>query len=105
VDIAAVDPPELDSLVQTTLRAFVPLFGPLQTTDLIGHDTLRDNSNALYPELATDATASRTIEQLVADGRLGVKSGQGFYDDNDRRVDDLTNRLYRIAYQLAAEST
>jgi hypothetical protein len=34
-----------------------------------------------------------------------VKSGQGFYDDNDRRVDDLTNRLYRIAYQLAAEST
>ena len=105
VDIGAVDPLELDSLVQTTLRAFVPLFGPLQMTDLIGHDTLRDISNALYPELATDATASRTIEQLVADGRLGVKSGQGFYDDNDRRVDDLTNRLYRIAYQLAAEST
>jgi 3-hydroxyacyl-CoA dehydrogenase len=105
VDIGAVDPLELDSLVQTTLRAFVPLFGPLQMTDLIGHDTLRDISNALYPELATDATASRTIEQLVADGRLGVKSGQGFYDDNDRRVDNLTNRLYRIAYQLAAEST
>jgi 3-hydroxybutyryl-CoA dehydrogenase len=105
VDIGAVDPLELDSLVQTTLRAFVPLFGPLQMTDLIGHDTLRDISNALYPELATDARASRTIEQLVADGRLGVKSGQGFYDDNDRRVDDLTNRLYRIAYQLAAEST
>ena len=105
VDIGAVDPFELDSLVQTTLRAFVPLFGPLQMTDLIGHDTLRDISNALYPELATDATASRTIEGLVADGRLGVKSGQGFYDDNDRRVDDLTNRLYSIAYQLAAEST
>src|SRR6202022_1898463 len=96
VDIGAVDPLELDSLVQTTLRAFVPLFGPLQMTDLIGHDTLRDISNALYPELATDATASRTIEGLVADGRLGVKSGQGFYDDNDRRVDDLTNRLYSI---------
>jgi len=105
VDIGAVDPLELDSLVQTTLRAFVPVFGPLQMTDLIGHDTLRDISNALYPELATDATASRTIEQLVADGRLGVKSGRGFYDDNDRRVADLTNRLYRIAYQLADEST
>jgi 3-hydroxybutyryl-CoA dehydrogenase len=105
VDIEAVDPLELDSLVQTTLRAFVPLFGPLQMTDLIGHDTLRDICNALYPELATDATASRSIEGLVADGRLGVKSGRGFYDDNDRRVADLTNRLYRIAHQLAAEST
>jgi 3-hydroxybutyryl-CoA dehydrogenase len=104
VDIGAVDARELDSLVQTTLRAFVPVFGPLQMTDLIGHDTLRDISNALYPELATDQTASRTIEQHVADGRLGVKSGQGFYDDNDQRVADLTNKLCRIARQLDSDS-
>ena len=104
VDIGAVDPLELDSLVQTTLRAFVPVFGPLQMTDLIGHDTLRNISNALYPELATDRTASRTIEQHVADGRLGVKSGQGFYDDNDQRVADLTDKLCRIARQLDSDS-
>jgi 3-hydroxybutyryl-CoA dehydrogenase len=105
VDIGAVDPLELDSLVQTTLRAFIPVFGPLQMTDLIGHDTLRDISNALYPELATDRRASRTIEQHVADGRLGVKSGRGFYDDNDQRVAELTSKLYRTARQLAADST
>ena len=104
VDIGAADPLELDSIVQTTLRAFVPVFGPLQMTDLIGHDTLRDISNALYPELATDRTASTTIEQHVADGRLGVKSGRGFYDDNDQRVADFTNKLYRIAGQLSSDS-
>ena len=104
VDIGAVDPLELDSLVQTTLRAFVPVFGPLQMTDLIGHDTLRDISNALYPELAADQTASRTIEQHVADGRLGVKSGRGFYDDNDERVADLANKLSRIALRLDSDS-
>ena len=76
VDIGAVDPLELDSMVQTTLRAFVPVFGPLQMTDLIGHDTLRDISNALYPELATDRTASSDHRTAVADGRLGVKSGR-----------------------------
>lgn len=104
VDIGAVDPLELDLLVQTTLRAFVPLFGPLQMTDLIGHDTLRDISNALYPELATDRTASRTIQQHVAEGRLGVKSGRGFYDDNEQRMAHLTRDLYEIANQLAADS-
>jgi 3-hydroxybutyryl-CoA dehydrogenase len=78
VDIGAADPVELDSMVQTTLRAFVPVFGPLQMTDLIGHDTLRDISNALYPELASDQAASKTIEQHVGEGRLGVKSGRGF---------------------------
>jgi 3-hydroxybutyryl-CoA dehydrogenase len=100
VDTGAVDPLELDLLVQTTLRAFVPVFGPLQMTDLIGHDTLRDISNALYPELAADQTASRTIEQHIADGRLGVKSGRGFYDDNEERVAELTDKLYLIARQL-----
>jgi len=105
VDIGAVDPLELDSLVQTTLRAFIPVFGPLQMTDLIGHDTLRDISNALYPELAGDRTASKTIEQHVADGRLGVKAGRGFYDDNDQRVAALTTKLYQIARRLDADST
>ena len=103
VDIGAADPLELDSIVQTTLRAFVPVFGPLQMTDLIGHDTLRDISNALYPELATDRGASATVEQLVRDGRLGVKSGQGFYDDNDQRVAELTRRLYQLARQLDSD--
>jgi 3-hydroxyacyl-CoA dehydrogenase len=55
-------------------------------TDLIGHDTLQDISNALYPELATDRTASTTIEQLVHEERLGVKNGRGFYDDSAERL-------------------
>lgn len=101
VDIGAADPLELDSIVQTTLRAFVPAFGPLQMTDLIGHDTLRDISNALYPELATDRTASKTIEQHVQEGQLGVKTGRGFYDDNDQRVAALSSKLYEIARDLA----
>jgi 3-hydroxybutyryl-CoA dehydrogenase len=101
VDIGAVDPLELDSMVQTTLRAFIPVFGPLQMTDLIGHDTLRDISNALYPELAADRTASSTIERHVHEGRLGVKTGHGFYDDNDERVAEPSNTLYQLARQLA----
>jgi 3-hydroxybutyryl-CoA dehydrogenase len=101
VDVGAVDPLELDAMVQTTLSAFIPVFGPLQMTDLIGHDTLRDISNALYPELADDQTASSTIVRHVDEGRLGVKSGRGFYDDNDQRVAELSSKLYQLARQLA----
>lgn len=104
VDIGVADAHELDAIVQTTLRAFVPVFGPLQMTDLIGHDTLRDISNALYPELATDRTASTTVQQLVRDGRLGAKSGKGFYDDNDGRLAELTLKLYQVARQLDSDS-
>jgi 3-hydroxyacyl-CoA dehydrogenase len=100
VDIGAVDPHELDAMVRTTLSAFIPVFGPLQMTDLIGHDTLRDISNALYPSLASDRTASETIERHIRDGRLGVKSGQGFYDDNEQRIAQLTRELYQVAREL-----
>jgi 3-hydroxybutyryl-CoA dehydrogenase len=103
VDVGAVEPRELDALVQTTLRAFTPVFGPLQMTDLIGHDTLRDISNALYPELATDQTSSSTIDGHVAAGKLGVKSGEGFYEDGDERVAEMAERLSRIALELAGE--
>jgi 3-hydroxyacyl-CoA dehydrogenase len=104
VDIGAADPVELDSMVRTTLSAFIPVFGPLQMTDLIGHDTLRDISNALYPELAGDHTASRTIEQHVRDRRLGVKTGQGFYDDNEQRIAELSAKLYEVARRLGDDT-
>ena len=35
-----------------------------------------------------------------ARGRLGVKTGRGFYDDNDQRVAELTTRLYELAREL-----
>jgi 3-hydroxybutyryl-CoA dehydrogenase len=104
IDIGAVEPTELDAMVRTTLSAFIPVFGPLQMTDLIGHDTLRDISNALYPELANDRSASSTIEQHVREGRLGVKSGSGFYDDNPQRLAELTGELYRLALGLSASA-
>lgn len=97
VDVGSVDPLELDAMVQSTFQAFIPAFGPLQMTDLIGHDTLRDISNSLYPDLATDQVVSRTIEQHIADGHLGAKSGRGFYDDNGQRLAELTKELYRLA--------
>lgn len=67
---------------------------------MTGRDTLRTISNALYPGLAADRRASTTIEEHVAAGRLGVKSGRGFYDDSDERVADLGRRLCRIAREL-----
>ncbi len=45
------------------------------------------------------------IEQRVTDGRLGVKSGQGFYDDNEQRRADLTAQSPELARQLSTEPT
>ncbi|CAD5235591.1 unnamed protein product [Bursaphelenchus xylophilus] len=55
--------------------------GPFKTLDRIGLDTakrVRDELRRLYPEIGVRPPG--IIEKLVAEGKLGLKTGQGFYD-------------------------
>lgn len=54
--------------------------GPLATADLIGVDTIRDSLVVLYEHYG-DAKfrPCALLEEMTNDGRLGRKSGQGFF--------------------------
>ncbi|MEN8374481.1 MAG: 3-hydroxyacyl-CoA dehydrogenase family protein [Gemmatimonadota bacterium] len=55
--------------------------GPLRLTDLVGLDVRLDIARYLHERLGSEAFRPPAIlERMVADGRLGKKSGQGFYD-------------------------
>ncbi|MGY1456427.1 3-hydroxyacyl-CoA dehydrogenase family protein [Streptomyces sp. SS8] len=54
--------------------------GPLQTADLIGLDTVRDTLLVLCEHYGDRFAPAPLLERLVAQGRLGRKSGAGFYD-------------------------
>jgi len=51
--------------------------GPFQSMDLAGLDVHLAVARALYPVLAADTDPPDLLAQLVAAGRLGVKSGAG----------------------------
>ena len=54
--------------------------GPLQLTDLVGLDVRLAISTYLYEKLGTDTFKPPAIAQeMVAAGKLGKKSGEGFY--------------------------
>jgi 3-hydroxybutyryl-CoA dehydrogenase len=78
VDIGAADPLELDSIVQSTLRAFVPVFGPLQMTDLIGHDTSpgRTDLTGLCRRRCV-GRAARSVGHPPKVGRAARTAGEG----------------------------
>ena len=55
--------------------------GPFELTDYVGLDTTKfilDGWHEKYPEEPL-FNPSPLINQLVAEGKLGVKSGEGFY--------------------------
>ncbi|MEN3329684.1 MAG: 3-hydroxybutyryl-CoA dehydrogenase [Acidobacteriota bacterium] len=54
--------------------------GPLETADLIGLDTILDSLEVLSNSFGDDKyQPSRLLKQMVEAGRLGRKSGHGFY--------------------------
>lgn len=55
--------------------------GPLALTDLIGLDTLLSIMNVLHEGFGDDKySPAPLLEKMVEEGKLGRKSGQGFYE-------------------------
>ena len=58
--------------------------GPLRLTDLVGLDVRLDIARHLHSELGSEAfRPPALLERMVAEGRLGRKSGRGFYEWDD----------------------
>jgi 3-hydroxybutyryl-CoA dehydrogenase len=55
--------------------------GPLELCDLIGLDIIKAVADVLFAEFASmDCVSPPLLNRMVAAGRLGRKSGHGFYD-------------------------
>lgn len=54
--------------------------GPLTTTDVVGLDVRLGIAEQLEAELGPRFAPPALLRQMVAEGRLGRKSGSGFYD-------------------------
>lgn len=54
--------------------------GPLRTTDIVGLDVRLGIAEELARELGPRFEPPALLRQMVAEGRLGRKSGEGFYD-------------------------
>lgn len=54
--------------------------GPLRLTDLVGLDVRLAVARYLHGELGERFAPPATLERMVAEGRLGKKTGRGFYD-------------------------
>ena len=57
--------------------------GPLRTTDVVGLDVRLSIAEELYATLGDRFAPPALLRQMVADGRLGRKSGEGFYRWDD----------------------
>ncbi len=78
VEEGVASPADIDKAMELGYRH--PM-GPLRLTDLVGLDVRLDIARYLHDKLGGERFRPPAIlEQLVAEGKLGKKSGHGFYD-------------------------
>jgi len=71
---------DVDTIVRETIGSRLQVLGPLELADLSGVDLVNTISKGLYKSLDASQGPQKLIQDMVARGEVGVKSGKGFYD-------------------------
>jgi 3-hydroxybutyryl-CoA dehydrogenase len=72
------DAQTVDLVVRNTIGLRLAAMGPLENADYVGLDLTLAIHEAVLPSLNADPGPSPLLRDLVAAGRLGVRSGSGF---------------------------
>lgn len=87
------DAEAVDTVIKASFGRRLAVLGPLENADLVGTDLSLDiHENVLF-DLESRQGPSPYLMQLVADGRLGVKTGEGFYTWKEDEVDSMRSRV------------
>jgi 3-hydroxybutyryl-CoA dehydrogenase len=80
VETGVVSAQDVDRTLKCGVGFRYPWLGPLETVDLGGVDVFYGISQYLLKELSNMSAPPEFFGKLVQEGKLGIKSGQGFYD-------------------------
>ena len=83
----------VDTVIKSSFGRRLAVLGPLENADLVGTDlTLDIHENVLF-DLESRTAPSPYLRKLVEDGRLGMKSGQGFRAWTEDQAKALRERV------------
>ncbi|MGB6535092.1 MAG: 3-hydroxyacyl-CoA dehydrogenase family protein [Xanthobacteraceae bacterium] len=78
VENGICDAETVDAVIKASFGRRLAVLGPLENADLVGTDLTLAIHETVLPAIDSRPAASPYLQKLVADGRLGCKSGEGF---------------------------
>jgi 3-hydroxybutyryl-CoA dehydrogenase len=78
VEHGVCDAETVDAVVKASFGRRLAVLGPLENADLVGTDLTLAIHGTVLPAIESRPAPSPYLEKLVADGKLGFKSGEGF---------------------------
>jgi len=99
-------PEDIDTVVRTTFGFRLPFFGPFAIADMAGLDVYAFCYKSLQTRFPERFATPPILRDLVATGKLGIKSGGGFLDipaDRTAALVAYRNRAYVAMQRLLDE--
>ncbi len=91
---------DIDLVVKAGYGFRLPILGPLETSDFGGLDTFLRICENLFPKLDDSKEPPPFLKRLVEEGKLGVKSGEGFYKYSKaaikRKIKERDQKLLKL---------
>ena len=78
VENGICDAETVDNVIKAAFGRRLAVLGPLENADLVGTDLTLAIHQTVLPDIESRPGPSPYLEKLVADGKLGFKSGEGF---------------------------
>jgi 3-hydroxybutyryl-CoA dehydrogenase len=88
------DAETVDIVIKASFGRRLAVLGPLENSDLIGTELTLDIHKTIIPTLDRSTGPNPYLDKLMAEGRLGVKSGEGFRRWTPEEVQDLRKRVF-----------
>jgi 3-hydroxybutyryl-CoA dehydrogenase len=78
VEHGICDAETVDTVVKASFGRRLPVIGPLENADLVGLDLTLAIHQTVLPAIEHTPGPSPYLQQLIAEGRMGMKTGEGF---------------------------
>lgn len=106
VEEGVATPEAIDTIVRTTFGFRLPFFGPFAIADMAGLDVYSFCYESLQADFPERFRTPKALADLVAQGRLGTKSGGGFLQIDAEQSAELVayrDRAYSALRRLLDE--
>lgn len=100
VENGICDAEAVDTVIKASFGRRLAVLGPLENADLVGTDLTLDIHSTVLADIEARRGPSPYLEQLVKDGKLGMKSGEGFRSWSEQEANDVRTRVARHLTRL-----
>jgi len=93
VENGVCDAATVDAVVKASFGRRLAVLGPLENADMVGTDLTQSIHRYVLPHLDRATAPSPLLDRMVGEGRLGFKSGEGFYSWSPERQAALRRQV------------